>query len=855
MKAILTVLITILTVSFSQANDVNYGLYFKSYADFGKDRTSLVVNNGRELKLQNETSVSFDVFIRKELEFGYILHIISDSGDKIALNFSADSKNSRYPSLIINENFYPVTNKITFEKWFPVSLRFSAGKDSLHLSYDDIKKSYPLNFKDWSAFKVVFGICLFQGFETFETAAVNIRDVRIYNRETLIRHWPLKEHNNSLCYDLVNHIPALAVNPQWLIDSHANWKKIYAWEFGQSNNPQYAFDGRRDIFYLVPDEKTIIAHHLVSGKDSTIQVKGGYPASISTNGLVYDHLNDELLSYNLDEKTISRFSFKRCEWSKATPCKEETRFWHHTMSINEADSSLVAFGGYGYYHYKNDLFTVKLNGETWERNQLLTLMPRYSAASVVVDNQLYIFGGRGSETGKQEVNPQHKYDLYSVDLRSGETTFFWETQSDALYLPCGNMIYNPSDSCFYVLTNIENGTLIRITTRHSSIEKVSRGINQPIRADFLFYNVFFSPGQQKLYALFCSNLKQGPSLLSLYEMNFPPVTPSEIQGSIIQKSHLPGSVMVGITAGLALGIAAYCFFASRRKKAGKRQPAIGVQGEKEATARHPEIVPDRETPAEPAKTFDRTKQCISLLGGFNVMDREGNNITSNFTPILKNLLLLILLYSEIEEKGINNKKIDSLLWSGKEDKAARNNRNVSLTRLKLLLENVGNISLLNNNGFWKISFGEDVFCDYHTTLLYIKRHKKDDTDQTNLLKLLELLMYGQLLPYTQADWLDRFKSNYSSDAIDVLYNLLLSKNIVKDEKLSLQIADTIFLFDSLNEEALGIKCSILYNSGKKGLAKSTYDSFVKEYKAMLGDDYRYSLPKVMEAVQTLKIRS
>jgi hypothetical protein len=128
MKAILTTLIAIVTVSFLQANNVNYGLYFKSYADIGKDRTSLVVNKDKVLKIKNETTISFDMYIRKEMEFGYIVHIISDSGDKIALNFSADNRNNRNVSLsrlkLLLENIEDISLLNNSGFW-----RISFGKD------------------------------------------------------------------------------------------------------------------------------------------------------------------------------------------------------------------------------------------------------------------------------------------------------------------------------------------------------------------------------------------------------------------------------------------------------------------------------------------------------------------------------------------------------------------------------------------------------------------------------------------------------------------------------------------------------------------------------------------------------
>ena len=599
------------------------------------------------------------------------------------------------------------------------------------------------------------------------------------------------------------------------------------------------------MLYIVPDEKSVIVYNPLTKTDSIVPVKNGYPAGISTNALIYDPLSKELISYSLDERTLSRFSFQTRTWSKKTPCTFETRFWHHTASFNPKDTSLITFGGYGYYQYKNDLFKINLNDNQWDKTKLLTITPRYSSASVIVDNYLYVFGGRGSETGKQEVNPHCRYDFYRIDLSSNTVEFLWNTQADIDFLPCGNMIFNADDSCFYLLTNLNNGVLFRINTREPLLTQVSSGIVQDLSADFVFYTLFYSPKRQKTYALFASNYKTVSSDIRFYEMDYPPLSQLEIsQTAPNVKNHLY-QLFIGAGAGaviLLLLLSIYLFGRKNRKKNVKLKlnlPKLAVFA-KEKTIEMENIRLSKN------RIFDRSKRCISLLGGFNVCDKNGEDITSSFTSILKNLLLLILLYSEQEYKGINDKKIDNILWPDKDEKAARNNRNVSLTRLKELLKNVGNVSLINNNGFWKIAFDNDVFCDYIVACQAIKAVKDKSADNQTQTELIELLMYGPLLPYTQTDWTDKFKSNYSNDAIDILYNMLVSQESVNNKELCLQIADAIFLFDSLNEEALKIKCSILYHSGKKGLAKTAYDIFVKEYRSLLGENYKHSLTQILE---------
>lgn len=60
---------------------------------------------------------------------------------------------------------------------------------------------------------------------------------------------------------------------------------------------------------------------------------------------------------------------------------------------------------------------------------------------------------------------------------------------------------------------------------------------------------------------------------------------------------------------------------------------------------------------EVEKFFDRSRSAISLLGTFNVRDKDGNDITGAFTPRLKSLLVLLVLYTEKNKQGILTKKL------------------------------------------------------------------------------------------------------------------------------------------------------------------------------------------------------
>jgi len=235
--------------------------------------------------------------------------------------------------------------------------------------------------------------------------------------------------------------------------------------------------------------------------------------------------------------------------------------------------------------------------------------------------------------------------------------------------------------------------------------------------------------------------------------------------------------------------------------------------------------------------YDRSRASISLLGCFNVRDKNGNDITSNFTPRLKHLLILLILYTEKNAQGILTSKTTEILWPEKEETAARNNRNVNLRKLRVLLESIGDMEVMIENNFLRIKWGTNVFCDYHTLLACTKQFEQVKSEEL-LNKILELLLYGPLLPNTIVDWLDDFKDAYSSHSIDLLKNLLDIEISRNHQDMIIRLADIMFLHDPLNEEALAAKCTVLAAQGKKGIARNLYDRFCKEYHDSMGESYK-----------------
>ena len=232
-----------------------------------------------------------------------------------------------------------------------------------------------------------------------------------------------------------------------------------------------------------------------------------------------------------------------------------------------------------------------------------------------------------------------------------------------------------------------------------------------------------------------------------------------------------------------------------------------------------------------------------MFGGLSFIKTNGEDITSQFTPILKELFLLIFLHSIDGNKGISSLKIDELIWPDKSHQNAKNNRGVNIKKLRLLLGELGNVSIIYDKKYWKINIDTDVFCDLSFVLQSLNETNIQSTE--NLNKVLDELSKGDFLTNTRNENIDAFKDNITGQVVSFLENICLANIKLYENKLLLRIVDTIFIYDRLNEFALEYKCKLLTKHGKHMLAKETYDQFTGLYKKLYNEDFTLNFKELI----------
>ena len=230
---------------------------------------------------------------------------------------------------------------------------------------------------------------------------------------------------------------------------------------------------------------------------------------------------------------------------------------------------------------------------------------------------------------------------------------------------------------------------------------------------------------------------------------------------------------------------------------------------------------------------------ILLFGDFKVISYSGEDITHRFSPIIKDLLILLLYNTP--KGGITSDKLESILWIDKAGKRATNNRSVSVSKLRSMLKEVGECRIVNNGTYWTLETS-DIYIDFYA---FIKLLKNGEINNENIETLLNMLNRGMFLNDSASIWSDEFKYEVSDLVITVLIKYASGINVERNCDTIIRICDAINNFDSLDETSLELKCKAYQAKGNFKLAHRIFNNFTREYKELYGQTYSKSYTDIV----------
>jgi two-component SAPR family response regulator len=829
------------------AQEIQYGLKFNSNNYEPEARTSLNLSPDGYLSFPEGFSMSFDAkFHFKDVHiYGYVFRIVDDEENSIDLVIGDANLSFSMPSGGIASNNTLSDVNIIPDRWVTIRINVDIEREELGIRIGDyyVGKWDVAGLRGFKNVEIVFGKINDPRKQVIDVPDMTVKNLEIADLSGKPQYsWKLSMHVLDGVYDDLKHRFAKCENPNWLLDNYGTWKKETTFTTGRTPYLSYDFD--RNIV-AVADQH---AFYTFSVRDSRLEkqaINEELSYNLTANQMIYNPLDSNFYAYNLIKENDARefvpFDLTESGWGHTTAHRNSTDYRHHNRYFSPQHDRLYLFGGYGHLKYKGGVFIYDVDSKIWSKTAFKGYIPapRYlGGMGKMDDDHLLLFGGYGSETGDQSLQPQFYYDCYIADVRTMEAKKLWTLDHPVEnFVVSNSLVVDTANNCFYALCYPSMKSNSLISLYKFSLEKPEYEIiadQMPIKFnDVLSYvDLFFDKAENKLITATFAPDTATEANVSVYTISFPPLKKSDIYQTEGRRSF-PVFPLILLLLFSAL-VLILLFIGKKKKQA--------VPGAVEN-----EIREDNDVAMAGINTVKQLqKQTINLFGGFQVVDKQENDITAEFTPLLKNLFLLILLNTIKTGKGVSFFKLKEIFWFDKSEESANNSRGVALSKIRQIMGNVSKIRFNKNGSCWNVEFEEDIYCDYYESLVLIKKIKENKGTTINDIKrLLAIVMVGELLPNVQFEWADAFKSDFSNELVDLILYLIRQDAAAFSDDIYIDMANALLVHDPLNEDALKLKCKVLVKMGKNGLAKNTFTTFIKEYAVLFGAEYKYSFEQIV----------
>ncbi|HEC41562.1 MAG TPA: hypothetical protein ENI20_01865 [Bacteroides sp.] len=831
------------STSFAQ----DYGLGFFGAESSKDNRTKLDLNPEDYFSFHDEFELSFSLRLRPLLvsDFGYVARIIDKKGNNIDIIYNGPDSHSlqiingdELTSISVPDNLPGL-----YDKWTEIRLKFDLKNRTLQLNTPDtslVDSDIDLDGK----VKILFGANDFAPFKTTDVPAMNIKDIKIYRKGKRLHHFPLDESADNFADDLISKKKAYVQNPSWIKLKYHNWEQPFHFTI-LHGFAAITYDSRDEEVYMVGDEQLKLFQINID-TITTIVYSKRFTDLQPGSQVLFDTVNNMLICYNLMFKTVHSFNFSSFVWEKISQGPiSNTALRYHNKYFSGPDSLLYIFGGYGQHKYFKLIQRYDFKSQKWDTLQPVgdIFHPRMHAASGIYGDTIYILGGYGSMSGDQILNPQHYTDLMAFSLTEKKFIKKYEYKAPLEDIDFAHsMVLDMDDQSYYVLasTIFEYDSYLQLlkgNLRDPELIMLGNKIPYVFDNEYSFADLYLSKTSQKLIAATSlAYTERNETEIKVYTISFPPhFTETEDIDTKTLPKKVALTILIVLFSTVLIVLLIWYF---RRKNT--------PHGIHESDSKTDESVP---IPLIPeiisGENGVKRNNTILFFGGFQIINKDGDDITNKFTPLLKELFLLIFLNS-IKDKGISVLRITELLWFSMDDQSANNNRAVNIAKLKNLLVEIEGCNLSRKTSYWKIVFNDtSLYNDYWSSLKMLNQNNLQSKEQIH--QLLNIIQKGPLLGNADYEWLDEFKADFSNLIIDSLTQYSSQIKIESDPEFINRLADAILIFDMLHEEAISLKCRALNTLGKHSMAMNLFTKFCKDYMTLYDEQYHKSFSDIIKS--------
>ncbi|WP_298651232.1 DNA-binding transcriptional activator [uncultured Proteiniphilum sp.] len=791
-------------------------------------RTSYNVFSEHPVTFSSHYKLRFDLYLYLTSGIGNIVRIKTENEKRIFNLFYDGYGNDHL--FLLNEEGKSNLIRITLDKsaypplqWLTTTIDFDLAGDAITLTIaDKTTKTGNISLLDKSTPVIVFG----RSDHIIDVPAFAIKDLSVGNSKKY--RFMLNEYQGDMVHDIRGKKIGSAVNPDWLINDSYHWKPEAQFSSATVSGTNY-HEGRKELYYFNHD--SILILNLRTGGSERVIFSEPCPVDLRLGTNFIDQENDRLYCYEIyhhgtyQDPTVASLDLHTYEWRIESYNQLPTQLHHHGSWFDSSSRQYMIFGGFGNMHFSNQFYRYNPEIREWSIFPVDNkggITPRYftSLGFDVSGRQLYLFGGTGNVSGDQSLGREYFYDLYRLDLQTNVVTKVWEIPwYQENVVPVRGMIINDK-SFFYTLCYPEHFTESFLKLYRFSLEDgdyTILGDSIPIYSDKINTNanLYYDKDLNTLYAVVHQFEDDIKSDLHIYSLAFPPITEKELSNYPPTGKKSDAWIIYLIMGTILLGVGVVLFRQGRRRR---KDSPIFDRGSTFKLTNKP-------------KTLPRANS-ICLFGEFTVCNRDNRNITYLFSKKLKETFCLLLQYSQ-EKEGITSQHLSRLLWPEKPLHEVKNIRNVTLNRLRKILEELDGIELLYEKGMFTITHKDTVYCDYTRCMQILSANQGEAAYK----ELIDIVIRGKFLEDEDSPFYDSLKEK-TEKRIEPLIIRAMEESYEKEAyQTTVDLAQAVFHIDPMNEAALTCMIKAMQKMGMHEGAKIKYLSFLIEYKKIMGKDY------------------
>lgn len=821
-------------------NSYGQGLLFNSNDSSLNKRTSYDVFKFYSPTFKDKLNINFDLSLWDNEHFGYILNITDKKNNSYSLSYIHSDNNQGYLNFNIDSKSIKI--KIPLEaallkkrNWIKALIVIDLKNDAVDISINNRHyKAKGFDFRNEITPRIIFG----KNEHYTDVPSMAIKNLKIGD-ENNNYFFPLNEWKGDKVYSDEAVCLGYVENPEWLIRESYFWKPIFTHGFNKVAGLNF---NEKDQKLFIYQQDSLLLYDLQSYQSSGLPFKNQLPVNMVLGKSIFNPKEGKYYVYEASsvvegKPSIAAVDLKTLKWETIGKAVLPQQRHHHNVFYNPAEDKLYLFGGYGSFNYYNTFFSYNKVTDHWDAvpfsGDIIT--PRFFSASGSAKNadEVFIFGGIGNQSGNQIVGGRHYYDLYKVNLTEHTIKKCWEIKpQEKDFVPANNLIFSKDKKFFYVLcyphelpkTSLR---LYKFSVANGTYETVSGRIpvtSEKIETDV---NLFFNQKSQEFFCAIQEFTDPHHSVVKIFSLSSPPIAQSAYLKAVQEKQKPTFIYIYVIALVLIAGITGAMIFYSIRRK----QNSVMISDDTE-----PVSVADD-------KADEKKANAIYLLGEFTVIDKNCKDITYLFSPKIKQLFILILLYS-MEDNGITSKNISALLWPEKDVSKSKNIKGVTLNHLRNIINDINGIELTFLNDTYYFKFSKDMFCDYCQIINSIKQGTANNRSDASILNNLDILTRGGLLPNLQEPWADTFKHAYEEALMEAVNPEIKKIYEAGNYKRALEISKVILNIDPFNDLALKYQLKALRRIKGVEYARKVYDQFTAEYKKSLDVEYHVPFDKI-----------